>query len=135
MASIRKEILIDASPEEVWAAVRDWGALHVRLVPGFVVDTRLDGDDRIVTFFNGAVVRELLVDLDDDARRLVWSVTDGPYSHHNGSTQVFAADGGGARFVWIADLLPNDLADYTAELMERGTRVAKETLEAASVRA
>ena len=135
MASIRKEILIDASPEEVWSAVRDWGALHVRLAPGFVVDTRLDGEDRIVTFFNGAVVRELLVDLDDDARRLVWSVTDGPYSHHNGSTQVSADDGGGARFVWIADLLPNDLADYTAELMERGTGVVKETLEAASVRA
>ncbi|HTA13762.1 MAG TPA: SRPBCC family protein, partial [Solirubrobacteraceae bacterium] len=71
MASIRKEITIDASPEEVWAAVRDWGALHERLVPGFVVDTRLDGDDRIVTFFDGTVLREALVDLDDDARRLV----------------------------------------------------------------
>ncbi len=75
------------------------------------------------------------VDLDDDARRLVWSVIDGPYTHHNGSTQVFPHDGGGARFVWVADLLPNDLADYTAELMERGTTVVKETLEAASVRA
>ena len=67
--------------------------------------------------------------------RLVWSVTDGPYSHHNGSTEAFADDSGGARLVWIADLLPNDLADYTAELMERGTGVVKETREAASVRA
>jgi hypothetical protein len=83
MASIRKEILIDASPEDVWAAVRDWGALHQRLVPGFAVDARLDGDDRIVTFFTGTVVRERLVDLDDEARRLVWSIVDGPYTHHN----------------------------------------------------
>jgi hypothetical protein len=58
------------------------GALHERLVPGFAVDTRLDGDDRIVTFANGTVLREILVDLDDEACRLVWSVVDGPYTHH-----------------------------------------------------
>jgi hypothetical protein len=134
MASIRKEILIDARPEDVWAALRDWGALHQRLVPGFVVDTRLDGPDRIVTFFNGAVVRELLVDLDDEARRLVWSVAEGPYTHHNASAQVFSAGTGRTRFVWIADLLPNDLAGRISELMERGTGVVKQTLESAAAR-
>jgi hypothetical protein len=65
MASIRKEILLDARPEEVWDAVRDIGALHTRLVPGFVTDTRLEEGARIVTFGNGMVVRELIVDLDD----------------------------------------------------------------------
>lgn len=129
MASIRKEITIDASPEDVWAAARDWGALHERLVPGFVVDTRLEGDDRIVTFFNGTVLRERLVDLDDQARRLVWSVVDGPYTHHNGSTQVFPEEGGRARFVWAADLLPNDLAEVTDTFMEQGVNVVKKTLE------
>jgi hypothetical protein len=89
MACVRKEVLIETPPANAWAALRDWGALHERLVPGFVVDARLDGEDRIVTFFNGAVARELLVDLDDDARRLVWSVVDGPYTHHNASAQVF----------------------------------------------
>jgi hypothetical protein len=130
MASIRKEITIDASPEEVWAAVRDWGALHERLVPGFVVDTRLDGDDRIVTFFDGTVLREALVDLDDDARRLVWSVVQGPYTHHNASAQVLPAEEGRARFVWTADLLPHDLAERTEPFMEQGTNVVKKTLEA-----
>jgi uncharacterized protein YndB with AHSA1/START domain len=130
MASIRKEITIDASPEDVWGAVRDWGALHERLVPGFVVDTRLDGDDRIVTFFEGTVLRESLVDLDDEARRLVWTVVGGPYAHHNASAQVFSVDGGRARFVWTADLLPNELAERTGSFMEQGTGVVKQTLEA-----
>ncbi len=130
MAHIHKEILIDASPEAVWDAARDWGALHERLVPGFVIDTQLDGDDRIVTFFNGTVVREQLVDLDDDARRLVWSIVGGPYTHHNASSQVFADGEGGARFVWIADLLPNELAVPTDEMMQHGTNVVKQTLEA-----
>src|SRR5262249_15240932 len=90
MASIRTEITIDASPETVWDALRDWAAVHERLVPGFVTAAHLDGEDRIVTFFNGTVARERLVDLDDEARRLVWSVVDGPFSHHNASAQAFA---------------------------------------------
>ncbi len=134
MAYIRKEITIDSSPEDVWAAVRDWGALHERLVPGFVLDTRLDGEDRIVTFFNGTVLREVLIDLDDDARRLAWSVVDGPYTHHNASAQVFSDGESGARFVWIADLLPHELAERTGALMQQGTEVVKQTLEAQPVR-
>jgi uncharacterized protein YndB with AHSA1/START domain len=130
MACIRKEVLIDASPEDVWAAVRDWGALHERLVPGFVLDTRLDGEDRIVTFGNGTVLRERLVDLDEETRRLVWSIVDGPYTHHNASAQVFPDGENGARFVWTADLLPNELAGPTGEAMEQGTNVVKKTLEA-----
>jgi len=129
MASVRKEILIDAHPDDVWEALRDWGAVHRRLVPGFVIDARLDGEDRIVTFFNGSVVRELLVDRDDEARRLVWSAVDGPYTHHNASAQVVADGADQARFVWIADLLPHSLAGRIDELMERGLGVVKETLE------
>lgn len=85
VASIRVERTIETSAEEAWAALRDWGALHERLVPGFVTSVELDGEGRIVTFFNGAVARERLIDLDDEGRRLVWSVIDGPYTHHNGA--------------------------------------------------
>jgi uncharacterized protein YndB with AHSA1/START domain len=129
MASIRKEIVIEASPDQVWAALRDWGAPHERLVPGFVVDTRLDGEDRIVTFFTGMTVRELLVDLDEDERRLVWSVREGPYSHHNGAAQVFEDGDGRTRFVWTADLLPNEVAERTAQMMDHGIAVIRETME------
>jgi hypothetical protein len=130
MGSIRKEIVVDAAPDAAWAAVADWGALHERLVPGFVVDTRLDGDDRIVTFFTGTVLREVLVTCDGHERRLVWSVVDGPYTHHNGALQVHDHDGGGARLVWTADLLPDEAVPRTAEMMERGLAAARETLGA-----
>jgi Polyketide cyclase / dehydrase and lipid transport len=129
MASIRKEIVIGANAERVWDALRDWGALHVRLVPGFATDLRLDGEDRIVTFFNGNVLRERLVDRDEDARRLVWSIADPPYTHHNASAQVFADGADHSLFVWIADLLPHELAGRTAPLMEQALGVIKRTLE------
>jgi carbon monoxide dehydrogenase subunit G len=129
MASIRKEILIEASTEHVWAAVRDVGALHQRLVPGFVVDTRLEADARIVTFGNGMVVRELIVDLDEQARRLAWSARGGRLTHHNASVQVFADGEGCSRLVWIADLLPNELAADIRAMIEQAAAVMKPTLE------
>jgi Polyketide cyclase / dehydrase and lipid transport len=132
MASISKERTIEADPDEVWSALRDWGALHERLVPGFVIDTRLDGNDRIVTFFNGAVAREILIDLNDQDRRLAWSIVDGPYTHHNGVAQVLPNEDGTTRFLWIADLLPDELAQVTGDLMERGVDTVKSTLEAHS---
>jgi hypothetical protein len=131
MASIRTETIIDARPEDVWDALRDWAKPQTRLVPGFVTDTRLDGDDRLVTFFNGATVREVLVTLDDVTRRLVWSIVGGPYTHHNGAAQVLLDADGSTRFVWTADLLPDTAAERTKEMMERGTAAVRRTLEAA----
>ncbi|HTA12926.1 MAG TPA: SRPBCC family protein [Solirubrobacteraceae bacterium] len=93
-----------------------------------MTDTQLDGDDRLVTFFNGNVVRERLVDLDEQERRLAWSIVDGPYAHHNGVAQVFAAGREQARFVWVADLLPNELAELTDQMMERGVDAVQRAL-------
>ena len=130
MASIRKEILIEARPEAVWDAVRDVGAVHERLAPGFVVDTRLEDGARIVTFASGLVACELIVDVDDAARKLVWAVVGSPrLTHHNASMQVFADGERRSRVVWIADLLPNEIAGYIAGLIEEGLGTMKKTLE------
>ncbi|PYN50455.1 MAG: MxaD family protein [Candidatus Rokuibacteriota bacterium] len=129
MASIRKEILLDARAEDVWDAVRDVGALHTRLVPGFVTDTRLEKGARIVTFGNEMVVRELIVDLDDTARRLVWSASGGRLSHHNASAQVFADGDKRSRLDWTADLLPDELAGEIRTMMEHGAAAMKKAFE------
>ncbi len=129
MASIRREVSVEAGPVMVWDAIRDVGAVHERLAPGFVVDTRLEEGARVVTFGNGVVARELIVDVDDEARRLVWAVVGGRMTHHNASLQVFADGEGRSRVVWIADLLPNELAGYISGLIEQGMAVMKKTLE------
>ena len=132
MASIQKEIVIAASAAQVWDALRDIGALHTRLAPGFVVDTALESSARLVTFGNGMVARELIVAIDDEARRLVWSVIGGRFAHHNASAQVFAEGERRCRFVWIADLLPDELAGSVGAMMEQGVRVIQATLERAA---
>ncbi|HET8535747.1 MAG TPA: SRPBCC family protein [Solirubrobacteraceae bacterium] len=130
MATIRIETTIDAPPADVWDALRDFGALHTRLAPGFAIDTKLEGDDRLVTFFTGTTVRERLISRDDAARRLAWTIVDGPYEHHNGAAQVLEEDGA-TRFVWTSDLLPDTTAEPTRAMMQQGSEAIRRALESA----
>ena len=129
MASVHEEVLIDRPAAEVWDALRDVGALHTRLAPGFVTDCRLEPGARIVTFANGMVARELIVDVDDASRRLAWAVVGGRLTHHNASAQVFDGGAGASRFVWIADFLPDEFAPSIAGMIELGLAAVKRTLE------
>ncbi len=128
MASIRQEIHVKASPAQAWDAMRDVGALHERLVPGFVVDTRLEPGARIVTFGNGVVAREAIVDLDDKTMRIAWSASGGRLAHHNASAQVFA-EADGSRIVWICDLLPNEMRETIDGMIGQGMAAMKRTLD------
>jgi carbon monoxide dehydrogenase subunit G len=128
MASIHKDIPIDADPDTVWAAVRDFGAVHTRLAPGFAIDARLDGDARIVTFANGNVAREVLVDCDDARRRLVYAIANERVSHYSASVQVKAEGETRSRLIWIVDVLPNAIAPYIDSQMDLGALAVQKTL-------
>jgi carbon monoxide dehydrogenase subunit G len=129
MASIRKEIQIGRNRDVVWDAIRDVGAIHQRLVPGFVVACRLEGDSRYLTFANGMTIREIIVDVDDQTFRHSWSARGAPFTHHNASIQVFAENDDTCRLVWIADVLPNEIAGAIAEMIQQGLNTMKATLE------
>ena len=128
MASIHKDIPIDAQPADVWSAVRDFGAVHQRLAPGFVIDARLDGDARIVTFANGNVAREQLVDCDEARRRLVYAIANERVSHYSASVQVLAEGETRSRLIWIVDLLPNEMAPYIKGQMDQAALAMQKTL-------
>jgi hypothetical protein len=130
MATIYKEFIVEADAAQVWDALRDFGAVHTRLAPGFLTGCKLDGEGaRIVSFANGLVARELLVGLDEANRRLAYTVTDGKASHHHASAQVFAHGEGRSRFVWITDVLPDALAAYIEPMMVQGGAAMKAALE------
>lgn len=135
MASIQRETPIAAPAAALWSALRDVGALHTRLVPGFVTHCEMEGPDaRRLRFANGVEAREVIVTVDDAARRIVWTAAGGRLTHHNASAQVFdagAADGGGCRVVWMADLLPDAMAPAIAQMIEAGLQAMKAHAEAA----
>ncbi len=128
MASVTKEIRISKPAEIAWAMIRDFGGAQ-RLVPGFLVDCRLDGDARVVTFASGRVARELLVDIDDEARRLVYAEPTEPFITRNASVQVFAEDEASCRVVWIIDVLPNKFANMMRDNMNEALAIMRRTIE------
>ena len=129
MATVRKTIVTRAPAALVWDAIRDIGALHTRLVPGFVVDTQLEPGARRVTFGNGAVVREPIVTLDDEARRLVWTSEGALTSHYNSSAEVSVAEDGTTAVLWTSDFLPDSARPQIDALMTAGARVMAATLD------
>ena len=135
MASIHKDVPIRAPANHVWDAVRDFGAVHQRLVPGFVLDSRLDGDARIVTFSNGTVARELLVDSDDAKRRLVYAVISERIKQHSASVQVIADGKDCCRLIWIVDVLPHEIAPYIDGQMDQAAAAMQKALRITPVSA
>jgi Polyketide cyclase / dehydrase and lipid transport len=132
MGSMTREVLTQATPDAVWDAIRDIGALHTRLVPGFVVNTELVPGGRRVTFSNGRTVEEPIVSSSDSLRRLVWTVKadDSPFTHYNGSVQVHARAAGGSRIEWTADFLPDSAATILEGLMNAGATAMTQALQA-----
>ena len=129
MASIRKEIHIDVPPVKVWDALRDVGALHTRLCPGFVKDTRLEGKSRLVTFGNGMTAREDILSVDESRKRVAWAIVGQNFHHYQGAARV-EPEGRGTLFIWTADLLPDEMADGVDQMMATGIAIIRKTLEA-----
>jgi hypothetical protein len=134
MASIHKTIPISRPAAEVWSAVSDTGRVHERLARDFVTGTTLQGDTRLVTFANGLVARELVVDVDGAERRVAYSVVESPLGmrHHHASMQVLPDGEGACSLVWIADVAPDDVAGTVGEMMDLGARAMQRTLEGVS---
>ena len=131
MASIRREIALDQTADRVWDALRDFQAADRRVAPGFITRSEPDGTARMVTFANGAIAREELVDCDNSGRRLVYAISNERVKHYNAAVQVFADGNARCRLVWTVDLLPNELANYVGQQMDAALNVMKPTLECA----
>jgi hypothetical protein len=131
MATLRRQIALDSGAARVWSALRDFGAVHTRVAPGFLTKLEMNQGDRIVTFFNGMVARERLVTIDDGECRLVYSVVEGRASHYNAAVQVFPDGDGRCRLVWTVDLLPDGLAPAIGSMMDHAAGFMKKTLDAA----
>jgi len=132
MATLRHEFVVDAAPALVWDALRDFSAVHTRLAPGFVTACEMEqgGDVRHITFANGYDVRERLVGIDEQARRLAYTVVGGKAAHHHASAQVLAEPDGRTRFVWITDVLPHEAGGPIGAMMALGAAAMTKALGA-----
>ena len=86
----------------------------------------------IVTFANGNVARELLVDCDDARKRLVYAIANERVSHYSASVQVLADGDARSRLIWIVDVLPNEIAPYIDAQMNLGALAVQKALNRAA---
>lgn len=128
MASMHKEVSIEAPAEEIWSAMRDVGALHTRLVPGFVTDCKLEGETRVVTFGNGMVVREPILSVDDQRKRMAWTMA-GDFAQHYNAVMRVIPDGDKSRVTWDSDFLPHELGARMGPLQDQGLQTMKKNFE------
>ena len=112
MATIHLETELAVGPDELWATVRDVGNLSDLL--NILEASSLDGDQRSCTLAGGGgQLAETILAVDDDHRRVAYTITDSPLpiELHASSMQVFDAGGGRSTFRWITDVKPDALAD------------------------
>lgn len=122
MATVRKAITIGRPADEVWDAVSDAGALHTRVAPHVVTHCTLaaEGEERIVTFVNGIVLRELIISNDPVAKRLAWSALSDQWLHHNASVVVTPLGEQSCEVVWTADVLPHSAGALMEQFLTMG---------------
>lgn len=130
MASIRKDEAVRVAAARAWAALRDVGNPH-RIFTPVLVDSSIEGDVRTVIFANGMIVRERIVDIDDELMRVAYAIIDGDFEHHSASMAIVPDGEARCRFVWISDFLPDAAMEVVEPLVEAGTQALVRNLEAA----
>jgi hypothetical protein len=129
MASIYRQETVDVGADKAWVALRRVGDAHQLFAP-VLVAARMDADVRTVTFANGMVLRERILDVDDTRRRVAYTAMDAPgMAFHHASMQIVDDGPGRCRFVWITDFHPPEADANIAPLIEHGARALKANLE------
>ena len=130
MASIHEQLAVDISPDKAWALLREVSNAHKLFAP-VLVDGHMEGDIRTVRFANGMTIREQILDVDDERRRVAYTALGGNgLAYHHASMEVLGAEAGRSLFVWITDFLPQEIGGNLAALMAEGAKALKNNMEA-----
>lgn len=108
LGSIRHEIRIARSADEVWARVSDAAALH-EWFPGIVACT-VDGTTRVITMGSGMPMPEEILVNDSTQRRFQYRITAPLFKHHRGTIDVIDLGDGTCLVVYSTEADPRTMA-------------------------
>jgi hypothetical protein len=134
MGTIRVEANVGLTPDALWNEMKDFGELSKFL--HMVSESKLvEGESakRVCVMTSGAVLNESLLNHDDAARTLTYTITDGvPLATHESTMSVEDTGDGRSTFHWTTDATAADgapegflemfegmLADEIAQLKQR----------------
>jgi carbon monoxide dehydrogenase subunit G len=124
MASMSTKGKIDASPDQVWTIVSDFGGLDKFFPPVAKSEGSGSGKgmERTCTFHDGAQITETLLELDDNRRSLTYKVHDPnpfPFKDYVATMHVTDAGGGASELEWSAEFESEGMTDQeVADLLD-----------------
>jgi Polyketide cyclase / dehydrase and lipid transport len=127
MATLRETIHIDASPDKIWAEVRD--PLSVLNFFDALETAEMVGSARKIKM-GDIFITEEIVTVDDDLRRFQYSITEMPIPvEFHLSTIDVLEDGDGTLIVYGVDVRPDMLKDILAPTISGATAAMKAYFE------
>jgi len=129
MGSIIKEFNVDSDVTKTWEKVSSVGDV-TELLAGMITECQLDGDKRRCTFADGMEVEEKIISVDHQAKRLSYTVTQGPMpiDFHMASIQV-SDSSDGTKLVWTVDITPQELVEPISGMMDMAISIMKTNLQ------
>ncbi len=128
MATIHREFEIHAAPEDAWAAIRDVGRINEFIT--FLGQVTVEGDRRTCALGDQGTLREVILSVDDDRRRVAYTIVESPFNfeHHSASMQIAPNGGSGARFIWTTDVKPDGAVPPLSEAIDKAVESLKDKL-------
>lgn len=127
MATLYRETDLNAPADEVWNALADVGALNTLIT--FLGDVTVEGEERVCSLGDDKL-RELIVTVDDEHRRVAYSVQESPFNfaHHHSSMQVIP-NGETTKFVWWTDVKPDETAPVLAQAIDQSVDSIRQAID------
>jgi carbon monoxide dehydrogenase subunit G len=107
-ASVRREVRIRRSPDDVWQWVGDPARL-AEWWPG-IVSCQVDGDSRTITMGSGLPMPEKLLTVDRLQRRFQYRITAPIFREHTSTIDVHDLGDGSCLVVYSVDAEPSTMA-------------------------
>ena len=98
---------LNVAADVAWAAIRQIGRLDVWFT--FIETCRVEGEGpgavRYMTVAGGGEIKDIIEEIDDDNRRLVYlrPISPFPVSYYRGTVEIFSSYDGLAVIVWTID--------------------------------
>ena len=108
MATIRRQVIVDRSPDDVWAVVGEPSTIATWF-PG-MVSSEVDGAVRTIVTNTGLTLPEEIVMIDPILRRFQYRVTAPFLEFHLGTIDVFDLDDGRSLISYSTDCVPDAMA-------------------------
>lgn len=129
MAVFEEAIHIDRKPTDVWKVVGD--AHNISGWLPFITESRLEGEYRHCVAGENGTLRERILVVDDESRRIEYTILEAPMPIEfiHAGLQVFP-DNGGSRVVWDTTVTPDEIAEMFSPIYQEGLENLRAQLEA-----